>query len=124
MLYQVATAALNPSDIAAPIRSVLRKQANTEVLLAEVETIHPDERRVDFTDGSSLSYDYLVVATGARHSYFGHDEWEPLAPGLKNLEDALEIRRRFLLAFEQAEKTEDAAERAALLCFVIVGGGP
>jgi NADH:ubiquinone reductase (H+-translocating) len=124
MLYQVATAALNPSDIAAPIRSVLRRQANTEVLLAEVETIHPDERRVEFTDGTSLTYDYLIVATGARHSYFGHNEWEPLAPGLKNLEDAVEIRQRVLLAFERAERETNTIRRHAYLTFVIVGGGP
>jgi NADH:ubiquinone reductase (H+-translocating) len=124
MLYQVATAALNPSDIAAPIRSVLRHQANTEVLLAEVETIHPAEHRVDFTDGSSLTYDYLIVATGARHSYFGHNEWEPLAPGLKSLEDAVEIRQRVLLAFERAERETNAIRRHAYLTFVIVGGGP
>jgi NADH dehydrogenase len=124
MLYQVATAALNPSDIAAPIRSVLRKQSNTEVLLAEVGTVNTSERRVDFTDGSSTTYDYLIVATGARHSYFGHDEWEPLAPGLKSLEDAVEIRQRVLLAFERAERETDAVRRHAYLTFVIVGGGP
>jgi NADH:ubiquinone reductase (H+-translocating) len=124
MLYQVATAALNPSDIAAPIRSVLRKQRNTEVLLAEVASVDPTERRVDFTDGSSITYDYLLVATGARHSYFGHNEWEPLAPGLKNLEDAVEIRQRVLLAFERAEREPDPVRRHAYLTFVIVGGGP
>jgi NADH:ubiquinone reductase (H+-translocating) len=89
MLYQVATAALNPSDIAAPIRSVLRKQANTEVLLAEVSSVDTTERRVHFTDGWNSKYDYLIVATGAHHSYFGHDDWETLAPGLKSLEDAV-----------------------------------
>jgi NADH:ubiquinone reductase (H+-translocating) len=124
MLYQVATAALNPSDIAAPIRSVLRNQANTEVLLAEVAAVHTDQRRVDLTDGSSLSYDYLIVATGARHSYFGHHEWEPLAPGLKSLEDAVEIRQRVLLAFERAEREADPVRRHEYLTFVIVGGGP
>jgi NADH dehydrogenase len=123
MLYQVATAALNPSDIAAPIRSVLRKQSNTEVLLAEAARIDPSERRVYFTDGSQTTYDYLVVATGARHSYFGHDEWEPLAPGLKSLEDAVEIRQRVLLAFERAERESDPVRRHAYLTFVIVGGG-
>src|SRR5687767_10491818 len=111
MLYQVATAALNPSDIAAPIRSVLRNQPNTEVLLAEVAAVHTDHRRVDLTDDSSLSYDYLIVATGARHSYFGHHVWEPLAPGLKSLEDAVEIRQRVLLAFERAEREADPVRR-------------
>jgi NADH dehydrogenase len=124
MLYQVATAGLNPSDIASPIRSILRSSKNTEVLLAEVGTVDVDARIVHFTDGASATYDYLVVATGARHSYFGHDEWEPLAPGLKSLEDALEIRRRVLLAFERAERETDTVRRHAFLTFVIVGGGP
>jgi NADH dehydrogenase len=124
MLYQVATAALNPSDIAAPIRSVLRAHFNTEVLLAEVGAINTQDRRVYFTDGSDSSYDYLIVATGARHSYFGHDNWETLAPGLKSLEDAVEIRQRVLLAFERAEREPDAVRRHAYLTFVIVGGGP
>jgi len=123
MLYQVATAALNPSDIAAPIRSVLRKQSNTEVLLAEVASIDAAAHQVHFTDGSSITYDYLVVATGARHSYFGHDQWEVLAPGLKSLEDAVEIRQRVLLAFERAEREPDPVRRHAYLTFVIVGGG-
>ncbi len=123
MLYQVATAALNPGDIAAPIRSVLRRQSNTEVLLAEAAFIDPSARRVQFTDGSSTAYDYLVVATGARHSYFGHNEWEPLAPGLKSLEDAIEIRQRVLLAFERAEREPDPVRRHAHLTFVVVGGG-
>jgi len=124
MLYQVATAALNPSDIAAPIRSVLRNQANAEVLLAEVSGVDPARRRVALTDGSELAYDYLIVATGAHHSYFGHKEWEPLAPGLKSLEDAVEIRQRVLLAFERAEREPDPVRRHAFLTFVIVGGGP
>jgi NADH:ubiquinone reductase (H+-translocating) len=124
MLYQVATAGLNPSDIASPIRSILRASKNTEVLLAEVRDIDVNTRTVRFTDGATASYDYLVVATGARHSYFGHDEWEPLAPGLKSLEDALEIRRRVLLAFEHAERETDPVRRHAYLTFVIVGGGP
>jgi NADH dehydrogenase len=124
MLYQVATAALNPSDIAAPIRSVLRNQRNTEVLLAEVGTVDTSARRVFFTDGSETSYDYLIVATGARHSYFGHNDWEALAPGLKSLEDAVEIRQRVLLAFERAERESDPVRRHAYLTFVIVGGGP
>jgi NADH dehydrogenase len=124
MLYQVATAGLNPSDIASPIRSILRASKNTEVLLAEVRDVDVRTRTVRFTDGATTGYDYLVVATGARHSYFGHDEWEPLAPGLKSLEDALEIRRRVLLAFEHAERETDPIRRHAYLTFVIVGGGP
>ncbi len=124
MLYQVATAALNPSDIASPIRSILRGSRNTEVLLAEVAEIDVEARQVRFSDGGVQSYDYLIVATGARHSYFGHDEWEALAPGLKSLEDALSIRQRVLLAFERAERETDAVRRHAYLTFVVVGGGP
>jgi NADH dehydrogenase len=124
MLYQVATAGLNPSDIASPIRSILRRSRNTEVLLAEVDAVDTKNHRVQLTDGDALTYDYLLVATGAHHSYFGHDEWEPLAPGLKSLEDALEIRRRVLLAFERAERETDTVQRHAYLTFVIVGGGP
>lgn len=124
MLYQVATAGLNPADIASPIRSVLRKQKNTEVLLAEAGAVDVAERRVRLSDGGVLEYDYLIVATGARHSYFGRNEWEPLAPGLKSLEDALEIRRRVLLAFERAERESDVVRRHAYLTFVVVGGGP
>ena len=124
MLYQVATAALNPADISAPIRSVLRKQKNTDVLLGEACAIDVAARKVQLSDGASLEYDYLIVATGARHSYFGHDEWEPLAPGLKSLSDAVEIRRRVLLAFERAERETDPVRRHAFLTFVIVGGGP
>jgi NADH dehydrogenase len=124
MLDQVATAGLNPSDIASPIRSILRNSRNTDVVLAEVAKVDVEARVVSLTDGATLSYDYLLIATGARHSYFGHDEWEPLAPGLKSLEDALEIRRRVLLAFERAERETDPVRRHAYLTFVIVGGGP
>jgi len=125
LLYQVATASLAPSDISAPIRHLLRKQRNTTVLLAEAKRVDVEQRIVHVDrDERPFPYDYLVVAIGTRHSYFGHPEWEPFAPGLKGLEDATDIRRRFLLAFEKAEKTEDPAERAALLTFVIVGGGP
>jgi NADH:ubiquinone reductase (H+-translocating) len=124
MLYQVATAGLNPSDIASPIRSILRGSDNTEVLLAEAVAIDVAQREVRLGDGTAISYDYLIVGTGARHSYFGRDEWEPLAPGLKSLEDALEIRRRVLLAFERAEREKDPVRRHAFLTFVIVGGGP
>lgn len=124
MLYQVATAALNPADIAAPIRSVLRRHRNTEVLLGDVDRVDVEGRTVHLADGETIAYDYLAVAPGARHSYFGHPEWEGDAPGLKSLEDALEIRRRVLLAFERAEREDDAAVRHELLTFVVVGGGP
>jgi NADH:quinone reductase (non-electrogenic) len=124
MLYQVATAGLNPADITAPIRSVLRHQKNAEVVLGEVSAIDTGQRQVDLTDGTRFVYDYLLVCTGARHSYFGHEDWERLAPGLKGLEDALEIRRRVLNAFERAEREPDPVKRQALLTFVIVGGGP
>jgi len=125
LLYQVATASLAPSDITAPIRWILRHQQNVEVLLAEVTSIDPTTRAVHLADRSApVEYDYLIVATGSRHAYFGHDDWEPNAPGLKSIEDALEIRRRFLVAFERAERAESEAERDALMTFVIVGGGP
>jgi NADH dehydrogenase len=124
MLYQVATAALSPSDIASPIRSILRKQSNAEVLLGEVSDVRPADRAIAMADGSSINYDYLILATGARHSYFGKDEWEPCAPGLKSLEDAEEIRRRVLLSFERAEREADPVKRHAHLTFVVVGGGP
>lgn len=125
LLYQVATAALAPSDITAPIRHILRRQRNTEVLMAEVREIDPEKQvvRID-NELREIPYDYLVVATGSRHAYFGHNEWEPYAPGLKAIEDASEIRRRFLLAFENAEKSTDPREREEYLTFVIVGGGP
>ncbi len=123
LLYQVATAALSPGDIAYPIRSILRHQANATVLLADVLEVEPEARRVVLDEGS-LNYDYLIVATGARHSYFGHDDWEAAAPGLKSLEDALEIRRRILLAFEKAERETDLERRRTFLTFVLVGGGP
>jgi NADH dehydrogenase len=124
LLYQVATATLTPSDIAAPIRWLLRRQKNTEVILCEVDKIEPDARLVRCVDGTELHYDFLIVAAGARHSYFGHPEWETVAPGLKSIEDAVELRRRWLLAFERAERATDPAERDANLTFVIVGGGP
>ena len=125
LLYQVATATLAPSDISVPIRWLLRRQKNTRVLLAEVTAIDVHARRVTLDGGErELRYDYLVVAAGARHSYFGKDHWERVAPGLKSIDDAFDIRRRFLLAFERAEKATDPAERAAHLTFVIVGGGP
>jgi NADH dehydrogenase len=123
LLYQVATAALSPADIAQPIRSVLRDQQNVEVLLAEVTAIDAAAKEVVLPD-RRLPYDYLIVAAGAGQAYFGHDEWEPIAPGLKSLEEALHIRRRILLSFEEAERESDAARRAALMTFVVVGGGP
>ena len=124
LLYQVATAALNPSDISAPIRHVLRRQENAEVLLGEVASVDPARRVVRLDDGAEIPYDFLVLATGATHSYLGHDGWAPLAPGLKTIEDAVEIRRRLLLAFELAEREGDEGRRRALLTFVLVGGGP
>src|SRR5437667_9280074 len=123
LLYQVATAGLSPGDIAYPIRAILRKQKNVRVLLAEVVAIDTGRRLVHLKDGE-LGYDFLMLATGARHAYCGHEEWEINAPGLKSLEDALEIRRRILLAFEKAERATEEARRCALLTFVIVGGGP
>lgn len=123
LLYQVATATLSPADIASPIRQVLRKQHSTEVRMGEVADVDTARRQVVLADGGRLDYDYLIVATGATHAYFGHPEWEPLAPGLKTLEDATEIRRRFLLAFEAAEQEQDPDERQALLTFVVIGGG-
>ena len=124
LLYQVATATLSPGDIAAPIRWVLRRQRNVRVLLGEAQAIDATARRVVLTDGAVLDYDYLIVATGASHAYFGHPEWARYAPGLKTLEDALEIRRRVLLAFEHAERESDAERQRRLLTFVIVGGSP
>jgi NADH dehydrogenase len=124
LLYQVATAALNPGDITAPLRSVLRNQANVEVMLAEVAAVEPDAQTVLLTDGTRLPYDYLVLAAGTTHSYFGHEDWELLAQGLKSIEDAVEIRRRILLAFERAEREKDPTRRRHYLNFVIVGGGP
>jgi NADH:quinone reductase (non-electrogenic) len=123
LLYQVATAALSPADIAAPVRAVLSKCRNVEVLLAEVQSVDVEAKKVKTVD-LDIDYDYLILATGARHSYFGHNEWEKFAPGLKSLEDAIELRRRILLAFEYAEKITDEAARRAALNFVIIGGGP
>ncbi|HWF94341.1 MAG TPA: NAD(P)/FAD-dependent oxidoreductase [Xanthobacteraceae bacterium] len=122
LLYQVATAALSPADVAWPIRRILRKQGNATVLMAEIRGVDAGERIVH-TDSIGVPYDFLVLATGATHSYFGHDEWAEAAPGLKRIEDATRIRRRILIAFERAELTGDAAERARQLTFVIVGAG-
>jgi NADH dehydrogenase len=124
LLYQVATATLSPGDIASPIRWVLRKDRNTRVLLGDVRAIDLTARRIVLEDGSTIDYDFLIVATGTSHTYFGHDEWATRAPGLKTLEDALAIRRRILVAFEQAERETDAAREQRLLTFVLVGGGP
>jgi len=123
LLYEVATAGLSPNDIAYPIRAVLRRQKNSRVFLAEVVAIDTKRRKVVLQDGE-VEYDYLILATGAGHSYFGHPEWEAYAPGLKTIEDALEIRRRILLAFEMAERETDEERRRALLTYVIIGGGP
>ncbi len=123
LLYQVATAALSPADIAAPIRGVLRECPNMDVMLAEVRSIDVANKRV-LTSERDIPYDYLILATGSRHSYFGNDQWEKLAPGLKSLEDAVEIRRRLLLAFEYADRMTDDAERQAAMTFAIIGGGP
>ena len=123
LLYQVATAALSPADIASPIRAVLSKCKNMEVILADVQSVDVERKKVRLAE-TELGYDYLIVATGARHSYFGHPEWEKVAPGLKSLEDAVEIRRRILMAFEYAEKITDEAARKAAMTFVVIGGGP
>jgi NADH dehydrogenase len=123
LLYQVATAGLSPADIAGPIRSIFRRQKNTTVILGEVTAIDLAARRLHF-DGSSLTYDFLIVATGAETNYFGHDRWAKYAPGLKDIDDALEIRRRVLLAFEAAERDPDPERRRQLMTFVVVGGGP
>jgi NADH dehydrogenase len=125
LLYQVAMASLAPSDITAPIRWLLRRQKNTRVVLGNVSSIDVQKKTVH-VDGEAedLRYDHLIIASGARHSYFGHDGWAAMAPGLKTLDDALEVRRRFLLAFEQAELATDPAERDDLTTFVVVGGGP
>jgi NADH dehydrogenase FAD-containing subunit len=125
LLYQVATAGLSPADIAAPIRGILRNQTNAEVLMARVTGVDRARREVKIDDSDRrIPYDYLILAAGARHAYFGHDEWEHMAPGLKKIEDATAIRHRILVAFEKAEASTDAEERRRLLTFVIVGGGP
>src|SRR5436309_9368082 len=123
LLYQVATAGLSPGEIAAPIRWILSGYRNVQVFMGEVQDFDLAQKIVKLRDGD-ISYDYLIVAAGASHAYFGHDDWEPYAPGLKTVEDALEIRRRVLLAFELAERQRAAGETAAPLNFVVVGGGP
>src|SRR5229473_4620155 len=133
LLYQVATAGLSPGEIAAPIRWIMRSRRNVEVLMSEVQDFDLSRRVVKLPDGE-IPYDYLLVASGASHAYFGHDEWEPLAPGLKTIEDALEIRRRVLLAFELAERQNErqnehqnktaSGQSRSPLQFVVIGGGP
>ena len=124
LLYQVATGALSPGEIAQPLRSILRKNANTTVLLGEAKGIDPASHEVLMADGGPISYDTLIVASGARHTYFGNEAWAPLAPGLKSIDDAIEIRRRILIAFEAAEREADPERRRSWMEFVIVGGGP
>ncbi|MGE0688464.1 MAG: NAD(P)/FAD-dependent oxidoreductase [Dehalococcoidia bacterium] len=124
LLYQVGTGSLSPANIAAPLRSILRGQQNVSVLLGEVEDFDLDAHEVVLADGDRVGFDYLIVATGSTHHYFGHPEWEQFAPGLKTVEDATEIRQRLLLAFEDAERSNDEAEARRLLTFVVVGGGP
>jgi NADH:ubiquinone reductase (H+-translocating) len=124
LLYQVATAGLSAPNIAAPLRQILRRQKNVTVLLGEVSQVMPKQKRLALADGRTLDYDHLLLATGAAHAYFGHDDWAPHAPGLKTLDDALEIRRRILTAFERAEAEDDPGKRAAWLTFAIIGGGP
>ncbi|MGZ8868899.1 MAG: NAD(P)/FAD-dependent oxidoreductase [Thermoanaerobaculia bacterium] len=123
LLYQVATAGLNPSDIAAPIRGVLGRQKNVQVILGDAAAIDPQKKIVRLTDGE-LTYDYLVIAAGVTHSYFAHPEWEANAPGLKSIDDALEMRRRILFAFEAAEREPDPEKQKSWLTFVVVGAGP
>src|SRR6476469_3620472 len=124
LLYQVATGALSPGDIAQPLRSILRKQRNTTVILGEAIGIDPERREVLLADEGPIAYDTLIVATGAHHTYFDHPEWASLAPGLKTIEDATEIRRRILIAFEAAEREADPDRCKAWMTFVLVGGGP
>src|SRR5688572_2231100 len=123
LLYQVATAGLSAPSVAGPIRHILAHQRNTTVLLGDAQQILPADKQVVLENGERLGYDYLIVATGTTHSYFGHDDWAPYAPGLKTLADALEIRRRVLLGFERAERENDPVRRAAWLTFVVIGAG-
>jgi NADH dehydrogenase len=124
LLYQVATGALSPGDIAQPLRAILRRNKNTRVLLGEADALDPVARRVTLNDGGTVDYDTLVVATGARHAYFGHDDWAALAPGLKTIEDATDIRRRILISYEAAEREADPIRQAEWMTFVVVGAGP
>ncbi len=124
LLYQVATGALSPANIAAPLRAILKRNRNTEVILGEVVDILPEKKSILLRDGTAIDYDWVIVATGSSHHYFGNDSWQILAPGLKTVEDATEIRGRILMAFERAEKEPDPGRRRDLMTFVIVGGGP
>ena len=124
LLYQVASAALSPADIATPLREILSTQKNTAVIMGTVEKIEKENKQLILANGDIVSYDYLVVAAGARHSYFGNDQWESFAPGLKTISDALKIREKILVSFEQAERTDSIAEAEKFLNFVIIGGGP
>src|SRR5262249_31348288 len=124
LLYQVATGGLSPANIASPLRSLLERQKNAQVLLGEVVAVDAANRQVVLQDGDRIRYDTLIIAAGARHHYFGHSEWEGLAPGLKTIEDATDIRRRIFLAFEEAERAADPDRVSCLLTFVLVGGGP
>jgi NADH dehydrogenase len=124
LLYQVATAALSPAEIAWPIRSILSTQRNAEVQLGQAAGVDVAEKRLQLDDGRTLAYDYLVIATGVRHAYFGHDDWAPVAPGLKKIADATLIRERILTSFEKAEVEPEPARRAQLLTFIVIGGGP
>ncbi len=124
LLYQVATAGLNPSDIAWPIRSILRRQKNVQVILGEVSGVSPNEHTVSLGDGRLLSYDWLILATGSTHTYFGHDDWSSVAGGLKRIDDATLLRRRILLAFERAESATNPVDQKRLLTFFVIGGGP
>ena len=124
LLYQVATGALGPSEIATPLRAIFRKRRNTRVVLGQAVDVNADAREITLSDGGTVPYDTLVVSTGARFSYFGNDEWAPFAPGLKSIDDATEIRRRIFIAFEAAEREANLDRRAEWMTFVIVGGGP
>lgn len=124
LLYQVATAALSPGEIATPIREILRNQENTSVIMGDVVNIDKNARKITFANGDTTDYDYLVISTGARHSYFGNDKWEPFAPGLKTMSDALKIREQILISFEKAERLNRISEAEKYLNFVIIGGGP
>lgn len=124
LLYQVATAALSPGEIAYPIREIFRKQQNTMVVMGEVISIDKEKRRIELDNGDSIGYDYLIIASGARHSYFNKSEWEEFAPGLKTISDALKIREKILMSFEVAERLDSITEAAKYLNFVVIGGGP
>ncbi|HEX6765364.1 MAG TPA: FAD-dependent oxidoreductase, partial [Polyangiaceae bacterium] len=124
LLYQVAMAGVSPADIAVPIRSVLKRQENASVLLADVVRVDLSSKRIELEGGGSIAYDFLIVAVGAKTSYFGHDDWRAYSLGLKSIDDAIEVRRRVLLAFEAAEREDDEAARRRLLTFVVIGGGP